>query len=330
MRLVVYLGAAFGLALAVALVGYFDYHAIGGAIVSAGWGLAAIVLFHAVPMTFSAAAWAAASGAGRRMGLPLFVWARCVRESVSNLLPVAQVGGDVAGARILALHGMSGRLAGASVIVDMTVELFTQFAFTLMGVGLLTLVDGYSRVVDGVLIGLAIGAPILLAFYLSQRWGIVKVLDRLIEKLAVQWNWQSLSSLSNMHETMRGLYRKRRGMVESFFHHLLSWVTGAGEIWLALHFMGAGPSVAEALVLESLTQAIKSAAFLVPGALGIQEGGFVLLGALFGLSPEMALAVSLVKRVRELAMGIPALLVWQLVEGRRVVAAASARRQTRP
>ena len=88
--------------------------------------------------------------------------------------------------------------------------------------------------------------------------------------------------------------------------------------------------LAEALVLESLTQAIKSAAFLVPGALGIQEGGFVLVGALFGLSPEMALAVSLVKRVRDLAMGVPALLVWQLVEGRRVVAAAAARSQTRP
>jgi putative membrane protein len=329
MRLVIYVSAAFGLALAVALVAYFDYHAIAGAILSAGWGLAAVAVFHTVPMTFSAAAWAAVSGSGRRMGLPLFLWARCVREAVNNLLPVAQVGGDVAGARILALHGISGRLAGASVIVDMTVELFTQFAFTLMGVGLLALVDGYSRVVNWVLGGLAVGAPILLAFYLSQRWGIVKLLDRLIERLAVQWNWQSLSSLSNMHDTMRGLYRKRRAMVEGFVHHMLSWIAGAGEIWLALHFMGAEPSMAEALVLESLSQAIKSAAFLVPGAVGVQEGGFVLLGALFGLSPEIALAVSLVKRVRELAMGIPALLVWQLVEGRRVVAGMSARRQTR-
>jgi len=72
------------------------------------------------------------------------------------------------------------------------------------------------------------------------------------------------------------------------------------------------------LAIESLLYAVRSVAFLVPNALGIQEGAYVLLGAAFGLPPEMALALSLLKRARDLVLGIPALLLWQFVEGRRL------------
>jgi len=54
---------------------------------------------------------------------------------------------------------------------------------------------------------------------------------------------------------------------------------------------------------------------VVPASLGVQEGGYVLVGALFGLSPEAALALSLLKRARDFVLGIPALMVWQVVEG---------------
>jgi hypothetical protein len=56
---------------------------------------------------------------------------------------------------------------------------------------------------------------------------------------------------------------------------------------------------------------------MVPNALGVQEGGLVLLGGMFGIGPDAALALSLVKRGRDLVIGVPALLAWQLVEGRR-------------
>ena len=56
---------------------------------------------------------------------------------------------------------------------------------------------------------------------------------------------------------------------------------------------------------------------MVPQALGVQEGGYIMLGALFGLSAEAALALSLVRRARDLVIGLPILLVWQVVEGRR-------------
>jgi hypothetical protein len=65
-------------------------------------------------------------------------------------------------------------------------------------------------------------------------------------------------------------------------------------------------------MLESLGQAVRAGAFAVPGALGVQEGGYVMLGRVVGLEPETALALSLTKRVRELVLGIPGLIAWQL------------------
>jgi hypothetical protein len=42
---------------------------------------------------------------------------------------------------------------------------------------------------------------------------------------------------------------------------------------------------------------------------------------MMGLSPEVALGLSLVRRVRQILVGVPALLAWQVYEGRRLVVA---------
>jgi len=83
--------------------------------------------------------------------------------------------------------------------------------------------------------------------------------------------------------------------------------------------MGHPVDLKEAIILESLTNAIRGAAFVVPGGFGVQEGGLVLLGHLMGLAPETALALSLVKRVPDLALGLPGLLAWHWLEVRRLL-----------
>jgi hypothetical protein len=62
------------------------------------------------------------------------------------------------------------------------------------------------------------------------------------------------------------------------------------------------------LLLESVGQAIRGAAFAIPASLGAQEGGYLLLAPIVGLAPDVALALSLAKRARELALGLPGLV----------------------
>ncbi len=117
----------------------------------------------------------------------------------------------------------------------------------------------------------------------------------------------------------RALYRPQRGRSPaSFALSLVGWVVGTGEVWLiAAASRITRSSWRDALLLESLGQAIRGAAFAIPGSLGVQEGGYLLLAPLVGLPPEAALALSLAKRARELLLGragpaVPALLPNEL------------------
>jgi putative membrane protein len=327
-RLGIALSALAGLLAATALIAYHGFGSVAGALAAAGFGLVWVAVFHLVPMLFSALAWR--SLVADAYGTPGFqyFWARWIREAVNALLPVAQVGGELVGARLLVHRGMPGSVAGAGVVVDLTAETITQFLFTLFGLGLLVLDGHHGDAVKWIAFGVAIFAPALAGFVLAQRRGLFRLVESWLERVADKWPWMGLTDSGSLHDAIQDLYRNRRGLAAALTYHLGSWVLGAGEVWLALHLMGHPVGMKEALVLESLGQAVRSAAFLVPGALGIQEGGYVVLGALYGLPPQVALAVSLAKRFRELLLGLPGLLAWQVLEGRRLW--LGSRRRTNP
>ena len=78
----------------------------------------------------------------------------------------------------------------------------------------------------------------------------------------------------------------------------------------------------EAVVIESLIQAVSSAAFFVPGGLGVQEGGFILIGGALGLDPQICLALAGARRIRDLLIYVPGLIAWQVAESSSAVPGA--------
>jgi uncharacterized membrane protein YbhN (UPF0104 family) len=99
-----------------------------------------------------------------------------------------------------------------------------------------------------------------------------------------------------------------------FFWQPLQCFATASEIWIALYFLNAQVSFLQALIIESLVQAISSAAFFVPGGLGVQEGGFLLIGGAMGLDPATSLALAGARRVRDLLIFLPGLAAWQFAK----------------
>jgi hypothetical protein len=99
---------------------------------------------------------------------------------------------------------------------------------------------------------------------------------------------------------------------------LVALLSGSLEIWFALRLFEHPIGIDAALVLESMTQAVRHIAFIVPAGLGVQEAGLIVFGHVVGIGSEMALAVAMVKRMREVVWGIPFLLSWQWTEGRRL------------
>lgn len=306
-----------GLAVVVALVLHFGFEDIVTAILNVGWGMLVVVLAHVVQVVLSGHGWHAIAQVEQAASLWWFIQARWIREAVSNLLPLTQIGGEVVSLRILVLHGFRNGIAASTMVADLGSQIVSQAVFTLLGLALL-LTDGHQGpVVEWTVLGLLASVSVLPIFFLAQRRGLLHATERLFLSLASRVPLLRGSSLDGLHDSIHRLFRSPGALLRSFNAHLLSWLIGSLEIWLILYFMGAEVSPRAALVIESLSQVVRSVAFAVPAALGVQEGGFVLIGALYGLSPQTALALSLSKRVRELILGLPGLLAWQIMEGRR-------------
>lgn len=317
MRLVMAILGLAGLGAAIALVANQGAGAIAGAVLAAGWGLLAVIAYDALPLTVDSMAWRRLVPADRRPSVARMIWARWIRQSVSQLLPVAQVGGDVVGARMLHLAGVGGADAGASVVVDVTLSVATQVLFTLAGLLLLVFALGHHGLAMPVLIGSALLSLGLAGFVVAQRNGLFRFLARHLEG-ASGGMLGFVGSAERLDAAVRDIHRCGGELARNAALQLLAWGLGVGETWLACLVLGTPIGPVEAFVLHSLVRALRSAAFLVPAGLGVQEGAFVLLAGIVGMTPEAGLAVALVKRVRELVGGLPALVAWQLAEGGRL------------
>ena len=115
---------------------------------------------------------------------------------------------------------------------------------------------------------------------------------------------------------VRNLYHDWPRVLRASLWRLAALILQTGEVWLAATLLGFPIGIIEALMLKSLSSTLSDAAFVVPNSYGVQEGAFVVLGALVGLAPESALAISLAIRLREVLIDVPGLLLWQHAEGR--------------
>src|SRR5881398_3655460 len=254
-----------------------------------------------------------------RLPLRKMLWMRWIGESVSTLVPSAAVGGDIVRARLASINGAPVPVAAGSVLVDVTLGVFTQAGFTVLGLALLVGVTGQKNFVRPTLVGTLIGVLGVLGFYFVQRLGMFRFLARGIARLANSPEWHSLvQGGETLDRTVRTLYARRHALVMCCVWTTISLVGGSGEIWIALYALDLHPTFVNALILQSMVLTIRSAAFAVPGGLGVQEGGYLFVGNLLGIPGDVAFALSLIARVRELALGIPGLICWQLIEARRL------------
>ena len=255
----------------------------------------------------------------RRYGM--FVWGRLMREAASDVLPFSQLGGFVIATRAMVLGGVAGAQVVGSGVVDLTVEIVAQLIYTLFGVGILIRrLDGVSthdHLIYSVLSGLVIVAMLIAGFVLAQRRGLAP-----LERLAMRIAPSAAAHSAEVNRVVETAYGRPARLWAALATHIICWIAAALGTWLILWLMGRPLPIASVIAIESLLFAIKNAAFVAPAGLGVQEGAYALLGPLFGLPPEAALALSLLKRARDIAIGIPVLLIWQFMEGRRTRAQA--------
>jgi putative membrane protein len=242
---------------------------------------------------------------------------RWIGESINTTLPAGQVGGDVVRARLLQQRVAEPARGYASVAVDFCLSLFAQILFTLLGFVLLAGSGG--RAGWWAVAGSAAAVPLfaVASWELLVRRRLLAAASAWVTRLGQR---RLAAWLQALGAALEVLAQGRVALALSLSLHVTSFFCHATEVWLTLSLMGAGTGFGAAVLLESLGLAARSAAFIVPSGWGAQEASLVALAAAAGLSTETALALGLVKRAREFAVGLPGLVAWALADRGRAAA----------
>ncbi len=333
MRTLSLLLALAGLGAATLLIGWFGFGRVADSLASVGWR--GCFLFTLVQLglflQLGAAWWRIAPDQGARpvVAWGIFVWGRMVRDASATLLPFSPLGGFALGARAVTLLGIGRANAAASTVVDVTLEFTAELAFALLGLLILAIRAPDSALVIPIAAVLGLGALGAAGFVWLQHGA-----STLLRGLGARIVGDRLAPVSDRFDPVQTAidtaYARKLPLAISATLHLLGWIgTGTGS-WLAYRLLGAPIDLLTALAIEALLSAAVSAAFIVPVAAGIQEAAYAGLGSVFGLPPELSIAVSLLRRARDLIVGVPILLIWQAQEVRRLRRAGKGKPKPKP
>ncbi len=243
------------------------------------------------------------------------IWGRLVREGGETCLPFSEIGGLVFGGRAIMLFGADWAVTTASSVVDVAAEGVAEAPFVLFGlVMLLARKPGSPLLLP---LGLGLGVICLggaAAFFLRHR--IAGWLRRGLTWVAKRFVKDAPDRADELEHKLEELFGRRRHFAGGCLVHLLSWFGGGFSIFLVYHLLGAKIGILPAMAIESMLSAVLSVGFLIPGGIGVQEASYVAIGALFGMPAHLSLALSLLRRARDIAIGAPSLVIWQVLEAR--------------
>lgn len=305
-----------GLAAATVIIVISGYDPVLQALARAGWGIVWTSLFHLISMICCIIGWRALMPGKKRPPYPFFFYLLWLRASVNNLLPVARIGGEVLAVRVMIKHGINRTSAIAATVVEITTSIIAVFLFNVIGAIMFALHVGDRHVGLKLAVALLLSMPLIAGLLIVQRIGFFGLLSKIF-LLVFRKQWSKFAGgATKLDRAVHNLYRRKGRVLFCGFWQFMSWFSGIFEIWLALHFLGHELPLTECFMIEALIQATSSAAFVVPGAIGVQEAGFLFFGGMLGLTADIAVALAVMRRCRDLMLYVPGLIAWQIQEGR--------------
>jgi putative membrane protein len=282
------------------------------------WNLIWIAGYRIIPIILDAFGWLKLFEKEITPPFSNLIFARWISEAFNTLLPVAQIGGHFLRAKLIGEKSTDPAKAGATVIVDFTIGLITQILFTVIGLVFLIQESHIENIYLWFATGIIIALVAVAGFIFVQRAGLFVLSARSVNLFLKKRKTADLiKNARNLDQKISDIYIQQNKLIFCGFWRFVGWIAKSVEIWLFFYFAGFPITVQEAIILESLSTAFRSAAFAIPGGLGIQDGGILFVGSMIGLGPEKALALALAKRLREIVVGIPGLIWWFGVESYR-------------
>jgi putative membrane protein len=310
--------AAFALAGIAVITGLVIYFGVGDVIKSLTSvsisGFAEYIAAQLVITLGLALCWRMLLRSSSRGSFFLLVWGRLVRDATGEFLPFSQVGGYIVGARVITLSGVSVPDSIASTLVDITTEFLAQLIFIGVGLSVLAEIAPSNHLLVPVAIGLCVAVIMCVGLIIVQQGG-GKIFRMIAQRLAGE---SGDFHMDRLQTALDAIYRRRDRLALASFFHLVCWFGTATASFIGFHALGVPLSFIDAIAIEAMLHAIMALAFFVPGRVGIQEGAYTILAAIFGVPPEIAISLSLLRRARDFVIAVPVLLAWQTAEARRL------------
>ena len=250
---------------------------------------------------------------------------RTAGEVVNMTTPTAYVGGEPLKAYLLKKHHVPMVEGLASVIIAKTTMTIAEVLFILLGIALGVWLlggnDSSGHTVAAALVSVGLLAFGTAAFVFVQRQGIFTWLLGFLRKIGLKIAYLEAreEKLRSLDRTILDFYRHNRpAFYASTGLFFLGWMAEALEVYVIVYYLG-GPAMAlSAISIGALSVFIKGGTFFIPGSLGAQDGGNVLLLSAFGYSDVTGITFALLRRFRELVWIGIGLLCLLLVGGRAV------------
>jgi putative membrane protein len=305
-----------GLTAATFIIARSGYSDVLHALAFAGWGIVLTSLYHLISLGTSVIGWRLLMPGRKRPSLLFLFYIMWLRASVNNILPVARIGGEVVAVRVMMKHGLRKTTAVASTVVQLTLSVIAVFLFDTVGIGLFAYRSDDAGMIGKLIGGLLLSLPPIVALIGMQKFGFFGALNKIFQ-LIFREHWKKFTgSAAQLDRAVHAVYRRKEQIITCLLWLLMTWFLGIGEIALALYFLGHPLSLTACFMLEALIQAAISLAFAVPGALGVQEAGFLFFGQILGLPADIAVALSVMRRCRDVLLFVPGLIAWQIQEGK--------------
>lgn len=284
-----------------------------------GWALVGVVAFELTIDACNTVAWRATLPPGATVALPLLYWVRQAGVAINQVTPTATVGGEVVKTLLLRPHLRTAVTAASLVAARMSYAL-GQTILVLLGLSaVLSRTGDAPDLRRAIVVATFAIAGGIMSFVWLQRGGIFARLAGGLPRLGLAERLveHARTAARALDQQLATFYRERPGaFVVSVAWHLVGQIVGLFQLSFILAALGTPVPLATCLAIEAFALVLDSAAFLVPGRVGVQEAGRVLVFTTFGLSATTGLAVAVIVRLNQLAVVALGLVTYAILSVR--------------
>ena len=274
-----------------------------------------IILIHIPTLFFDAMAWKVFIKNENFSILWSFIitW---VSQASGKFFPTGTVTGEFIRIYLGTKKGLSFHESSSTVFADLVIATFSLFLIASLSF-LIVLSNNVIFFQNDNSFYIVISLLILLSgcvfFYFFIKRRLLKFFLNLKNPLNFKLKRNNIKLLLKIDYSLFKISSNKLNIFKATITRLLGWISGALEIYVFLMIINVEVSFVDVILIEAFTGLIRSVVFFIPAGLGIQELAFVIIGSHVGLSDSVSFSMAIGRRIREIGVGLPAILTWFFV-----------------